>query len=137
MKDCIFCKIIKKEVSASKLYEDKHAFAFLDISPANKGHTLVIPKKHYETIDKIPEKELGKVMNTVQKIAKALDKISDGVNIVQNNKSAAGQLVPHLHFHIIPRYKDDGIRYIYGKGKKYKDKKEEKQYQDNIKKLLN
>jgi len=93
MTNCIFCKIIKKEVPATKVYEDKNTFAFLDVSPVNYGHTLVIPKKHYETIDKMPKNELDKTIETVQKIAKVLDKISQGVNIMQNNKEAAGQLL--------------------------------------------
>ena len=110
MENCIFCKIIKEEIPAEKIYEDDSTLAFLDISPVNKGHALVIPKEHHETITEIPEELLKNTISTVQKIAKAVENISDGINIMQNNKEIAGQVVPHVHFHIIPRLKDDGFK---------------------------
>ncbi len=122
MENCIFCKIINKEIPANIVYEDKHSFAFLDISPINHGHTLVIPKKHYETIQELPENILTNLIKTVQKIAKAIE--ADGINIMQNNKPAAGQAVPHLHFHIIPRFKDDGFQFNW-RNKEYKDNETE------------
>jgi len=108
MKDCIFCKIIKGEIPCTKVYEDSDTFAFLDISPAAKGHTLVIPKKHYETIDQADENTLISLAKTLKKIASALMKDSEGLTVLQNNKEVAGQIVPHIHFHLIPRFKDDG-----------------------------
>lgn len=111
MEDCIFCKIVKGEIPCTKVYEDETTLAFLDISPVNKGHTLVIPKEHHELLTEMPEELLKKTILTVQKVAKAIDNISNGINIQQNNKKVAGQVVPHVHFHIIPRLKDDGFKF--------------------------
>ncbi len=107
---CIFCKIIKGEIPCAKVYEDSETLAFLDISPCNKGHTLVIPKKHYETIDQMPVEELKDLIAKVQKISKAVKETTsaEGYNVNQNNGKAAGQLVNHVHFHIIPRFNNDG-----------------------------
>ncbi len=110
MTNCIFCKIASGEIPSKKVYEDNHAFAFLDTSPGNVGHTLVIPKKHFETIDKMNKKELDKVTEAILKISGGIMKLADGMNIVQNNNKVAGQLVSHVHFHLIPRYKGDGHR---------------------------
>lgn len=108
--DCIFCKIVKGEIPSFKVYEDYNTLAFLDIAPVNSGHTLVIPKKHYETIEGIPEDELVELIKTVKRVGKA---IKDGLgieayNIGLNNGSVAGQIVPHVHFHIMPRHVGDG-----------------------------
>jgi histidine triad (HIT) family protein len=111
MKDenCIFCKIINKEIGSKILYEDNYSLAFLDIFPISKGHTIVIPKNHYKNIEDIPEKELIEVIITVKKIANKLhNKLNlEGYNILQNNFKAAGQVVEHCHFHIIPRTIND------------------------------
>jgi len=109
MSECIFCKIIKGEITSYKILEDKQTLAFLDINPVNKGHTLVIPKQHFETIIDTPDNILSDIIKTAQKIATALLKDCDGINIMQSNQEAAGQAVPHLHFHIIPRYKNDNL----------------------------
>lgn len=134
MTGCIFCKIIKKEIPADIIYEDSKTLAFLDINPVNKGHTLVIPKEHYETIIDIPENLLLNTIKTTKKLAIALSKISDGVSITQNNKKAGGQLVPHLHFHVIPRYKNDEHKYNW-LTTKYKEG-ESKELASKIKSLL-
>ena len=111
MDNCIFCKIINGEIPAAKVYENEEVIAFLDIAPASArgGHILVLPKKHYELITDIPENELAPLMIAIKKVASALLKISEGVNILVNNKRAAGQVVPHVHFHLIPRFQNDGI----------------------------
>ena len=111
MDNCVFCKIVKGDIKAANVYEDKDVVAFLDISPAGKngGHTLVLPKKHYEIITDIPDKELASLAKAVKKVSAALLKLSAGVNVLQNNKKAAGQYVMHAHFHIIPRHENDGI----------------------------
>ena len=108
--DCIYCKISKGEVPAKKVYEDANTVAFLDISPRNPGHTLVIPKKHYGSILDIPESELASVMSTVKKVAVATKNAtnSDGTSIMQSNGRAAGQIVAHIHFHVIPRFMSEG-----------------------------
>ncbi len=121
--DCIFCKIARKEIPAEIVYEDKNFLAFLDMHPANEkgGHTLVIPKKHYELITDMPDNELAALIVVVKKISKALIKISEGINILQNNKRVAGQFVNHTHFHLIPRYEGDCIVLEKWKAYEYKD----------------
>lgn len=108
-KNCIFCQIINKEVASKIIYENEYNIAFLDIFPIGEGHTIVIPKKHYNNIEVIPEKELIEIIKTVKYLSKLLhDKLNfDGYNILQNNFKAAGQVVQHFHFHIIPRIFND------------------------------
>jgi len=104
---CVFCKITRKEAPASTVYEDEKIIAFLSIQPINVGHTLVVPKKHYENIYEIPEEEVAYLYKIVKKIAEAVKKAVDaeGIRIVQNNGEAAGQVIFHLHVHIIPMSK--------------------------------
>lgn len=111
MDDCVFCRIASGEISGSTIYEDDKTVAFLDIRPAGKdgGHTLVIPKRHYKFVSDIPDDDLAACAKTVKKVTKALLSFAEGVNVLQNNGKPAGQFVMHAHFHIIPRWKDDGI----------------------------
>ncbi|MDL1971073.1 MAG: HIT family protein [Candidatus Desulfofervidaceae bacterium] len=111
MPDCIFCKIVQGEIPATKVYEDSQVLAFMDINPLNKGHTLVIPKRHAETIWEISPEDLTSVIQVAQKVALAIEKglNPDGLTVVQLNKKAAGQVVPHLHIHLIPRFENDGL----------------------------
>ncbi len=111
MGNCVFCKILKGKAPSTKLYEDEKSYAFLDVSPAAEGHSLVIPKKHYETMDEMDEESANAVIKTTQKIGKAILKLNEGYNVNQNNKIAAGQIVPHVHYHIIPRNKGDKISF--------------------------
>lgn len=112
MSDCIFCKIVAGEIPAEKVYEDEHTYAFLDINPNNFGHTLVLPKEHFENVFDTPEETLRHMHASAQKIARALRKIdAGGVNIISNNGTAAGQIIFHAHIHVIPRYKDDGFKH--------------------------
>jgi len=105
MNECIFCKIIKKEVPAYIVYEDDYSIAFLDINPVSTGHILVVPKKHYERITDMPENDLKEFMASVQKVAKMVEtKLSKDYNIITNHGPKAGQMINHVHFHIIPRY---------------------------------
>lgn len=122
MDQCIFCKIVKGEMSCEKVYENDSVLAFLDISPINFGHTLVIPKKHYVNIYETPEEVLSEIIVTAKKIAIALKNniMSDGVNIAMNNDHAAGQVVMHSHVHVIPRIKNDGFETWQSK-KNYKE----------------
>lgn len=136
MNDCVFCKIIKGEIPCDKVYEDNQVIAFLDISPVNPGHTLVIPKKHYETIIDVPTKILHKTIDVAQKVAKALVVTPDGgVNVFQNNKPAAGQLVPHIHFHLIPRHSGDGHTFTW-KEQGYESDAQKEEYRKCIEKAL-
>jgi histidine triad (HIT) family protein len=106
VQSCQFCRIIAGKIPASIVYEDDYALAFLDNRPASEGHTLVIPKKHYETIYDIPDGEITPLFTVVKKMALALRKTvnPEGLTIAQRNGAAAGQHVPHLHVHLIPRY---------------------------------
>jgi histidine triad (HIT) family protein len=116
MDSCIFCKIVKGEIPSSKVYEDDDVLAFLDIAPVNIGHTLVIPKGHFENILKTPEETMVHMMKVVKKVSHGLDVLKpDGININMNNKSAAGQVVFHSHIHVIPRYEGDGFGLWHGK----------------------
>ncbi len=111
--ECIFCKIIKGDIPCTKVYEDNHVLAFLDIGPINKGHALVMPKEHYETLLDIPQDLLCEVAKATKKIAKAIKEGTGcgGLCILQNNFKVSGQLVPHYHAHIIPRTEADGLKH--------------------------
>ena len=134
--NCIFCKIAKKEISSNIVYEDKMFMAFLDIAPNNYGHTLVIPKKHFNTFLDIHGKELDLLMAVCQKVAKAQIKAlnAPGFNLMLNNARVAGQLVDHVHFHIIPRFVGDGL--THWPHKVYKSPEEAKQVAVKIKRFL-
>ncbi len=107
--DCIFCKIIVKEIPSKILYQNNDTIAFLDIFPISQGHTIVIPKKHYTNLETIPINELYEVMGTVKIVSNLIYKNLniDGYNILQNNYKAAGQVINHFHIHIIPRSRGD------------------------------
>ncbi|NQJ72419.1 HIT family protein [Streptococcus suis] len=112
MTDCIFCKIVAGEIPASKVYEDDHVLAFLDITQVTKGHTLVIPKKHFRNVLDMDAEAAGQVFAAVPSIARQLkEKLgASGLNIVNNNEEAAGQTVFHTHIHLLPRFdQNDGL----------------------------
>jgi histidine triad (HIT) family protein len=110
MADCIFCKIASGEIPAHKVYEDESCFAFLDIKPHAKGHTVVIPKKHGTVLSDFNDKDIQYLILGVKKSMDKIKKVlsSDGFNVGWNQGSVAGQIVPHLHIHIMPRYINDG-----------------------------
>jgi len=103
---CEFCRLVKKEDDTSIIFEDDRTMAFMDIRPVNDGHTLVIPKAHYENIYDIPEDEIAYVYRIVKKVASAIKQSikPDGISITQHNGRAAMQRIFHLHVHVIPRY---------------------------------
>lgn len=109
--DCIFCKIANGEIPSATLYEDEDFRVMLDIGPASFGHTLILPKKHYANIYELPEELAAKVFVLAKKTANALKTALDleGLNVVQNNGSLAGQTVFHFHMHLIPRYQGDEV----------------------------
>ena len=110
--DCIFCKIIAVEIPSKTVYEDDSYKAILDISPASKGHVIILPKNHADNIFEISDEDASGIMIVAKKIAAKLKKVfdCDGVNILQNNGEVAGQTVFHLHVHVIPRYENDNIK---------------------------
>lgn len=107
--DCIFCEIASKDAEAEIIFENESLVAFLDINPVNYGHTLVMPKKHYDNFLTIPSESLCELTRFTQYIAGAVKRAlkADGFNIISNNGNSAGQSVFHFHFHIIPRYEND------------------------------
>lgn len=136
MVDCIFCKIIREEIPCHKVYESDEILAFLDINPVNNGHTLVIPKKHYENFHDVPDEVLCKMMRTAKKIAPAIFESANAqaYNIMLSNGKIAGQEIPHAHFHIIPRFKGDKFE-VHFNSKKYAENEAEK-ITEKIKKNL-
>lgn len=111
--DCIFCKIVAGDIPCFKIYETEQMLGFLDIGPVNKGHALIIPKMHYENIWEIPSDLGSEIVSAAQVAGKAIVEATgaDGLNLMMNNNEAAGQLVFHAHLHLIPRFKDDGIKH--------------------------
>lgn len=111
MADCVFCSIVADDSPAHRVYEDESTLAFLDIEPAARGHTLVIPKAHCEGITDLQEELAGELFQTVQRVATVLESAydPDGISIVQANGRAAGQEILHAHVHVIARYEDDDV----------------------------
>ena len=118
MNNCIFCKIINKEIPSNIVYEDDNFLAFLDIAKATNGHTILIPKKHSKNVLECDDETLGNMMIIAKKIASNLiNKLgADGCNILTNCNEVAGQTCFHFHIHIIPRYNDlDGFEPLFKK----------------------
>ena len=111
MSECIFCKIVAGSIPSHKVFEDEYCYAFLDIFPANRGHTLVIPKKHVKDIHDADAQTYSKVASAAKEVADLLaNKLeSEGTTIFQMSREAGWQTVFHLHMHVIPRWKDDGL----------------------------
>jgi histidine triad (HIT) family protein len=111
MSDCLFCKIVEGAVPSRKVFENDNCYAFLDIFPAAKGHTLVIPKQHFADIHQADAKSYASVAAAAKEVADLLHaKLgSDGTTIFQMNREAGWQTVFHLHMHVIPRWDNDGL----------------------------
>jgi histidine triad (HIT) family protein len=135
--DCIFCKIIAGELPSTKIYEDETVLSLMDINPVEEGHALVIPKEHLDPITNVPDNILKELIVVAKKIAAAQFKAlnASGVNIAQANGTGAGQEVPHIHFHIIPRYSTKSCNANW-KTKKYKDVEQMNHIAELIKKAL-
>ncbi len=136
MEDCIFCKIVEGKIPSTKVYEDGDVISFLDIMPANKGHCLLVPKKHSQTLIEMEEDEIVRTIKAAKKIARALS-LSFGngsFNLVMNNGKEAGQIVNHAHIHIIPRFQKDRLR-IKWSHLKYEDN-EINDYAEKIRKFI-
>lgn len=112
--NCLFCKIISGEIPSYRIYEDDAVYAFLDIYPASEGHTLVAPKKHFSNFTDMNAEDVALLFETARKVTAAVEKAfsAEGSNIGINNGEVAGQEVPHVHVHVIPRKKGDGGRGI-------------------------
>ena len=120
MKDpnCIFCKIANGEIPSRTLYEDEKFRVIMDLGPATRGHSLILPKEHYANLYEIPEDLAADAAKLAKKLAiRMTEKLgADGFNIIQNNNEAAGQTVPHYHVHLIPRYQNDGQHILWDPG---------------------
>lgn len=127
MSDCIFCKLANGEIPTATLYENEDFRVILDAGPATKGHCLILPKAHYADIYDIPDEVLEKAAVLARKMSIRLTKAlaCDGLNVVQNNKPAAGQTVFHFHMHLIPRYVDDKQHILWKPGELSEEAKEE------------
>jgi histidine triad (HIT) family protein len=111
--DCVFCRILKGEIPAQKIFEDGKVFAILDINPVSWGHTLVIPKDHFETWTDLPVDVVSALALASQAVARGLLKATGapGFNLLMNNHRCSGQAIPHAHYHVIPRKPDDAVKY--------------------------
>ena len=113
--DCIFCKIANGAIPTRSIYEDEDFKVILDMNPATKGHALILPKEHAESLFDLPDETAAKVLPLAKKLSEKLKKAlkCDGLNIVQNNGEVAGQTVKHFHLHLIPRYVNDGQKILW------------------------
>jgi histidine triad (HIT) family protein len=121
MMSCLFCKIVAREIPAQVVFEDEHTLAFLDIGPLFPGHTLVVPKTHYDTFTDLPADRVGTLLANVQMLTSAVESAmeAEGSFIGINNR--VSQSVPHLHVHVVPRKKKDGLRGFFWPRKPYTD----------------
>lgn len=108
--DCIFCRIVDGEIPSRTVFEDEHVIAFLDANPLAEGHTLVVPREHHETLEEIPEDLAAHLFGVLHRLTPVVQEAvdADGSNVAFNNGPAAGQEVPHVHGHVIPRFDGDG-----------------------------
>jgi histidine triad (HIT) family protein len=111
MSNCVFCRIVAKEIPATVVHEDEHTLAFMDIGQVNPGHVLVAVKKHAENIFALDEAQAAAVFGAAAKVARAIRGAFEpqGLSVYQANGAAAGQTVLHLHIHLVPRYEGDGM----------------------------
>jgi len=117
--DCIFCKIASGQLPCEKILEDEYSLAFMDIGPVVLGHTLLVPRQHGETIEDLPEDTAAGMLKNLPRLVRAvrLGTGCEGVNVLQNNGRIAGQVVPHVHFHIIPRDKGSEFQFNWPAGR--------------------
>jgi histidine triad (HIT) family protein len=121
---CLFCKIINRELAARVVFEDEHAIAFLDHRPVFPGHSLIVPKKHCETLTDLPVEQIGPYFKDVQLLARAVEAAMEahGTFVAMNNR--VSQSVPHLHVHVVPRRRKDGLRGFFWPRYPYKSDEE-------------
>ena len=116
--DCIFCRIAAGDISAEKVLEDEACVAFMDVGPLAEGHVLLIPKGHYETLDQVPPEAAGAMLRHLPALVRAVRSATgcEGANVLQNNGRVAHQVVPHVHFHVIPRNAGDAFHFNWPAG---------------------
>ena len=125
--DCIFCKIANGEIPSACIYENKEFRVILDVGPATRGHVLILTKEHYDNIFEIDAETAGRLFSLASDVARAMKKTlnCDGMNILQNNGTIAGQTVFHFHLHLIPRYEGDQVKVTWPQGEISDDEKTE------------
>lgn len=119
MSECVFCRIAQGQLPAQRVFENDHCLAFLDIAPLAEGHLLVIPRRHYHCLHDVPPDEAAEIARALPRLGRALLAVTGaaGYNLLQNNGRVAGQVVEHVHFHLIPRQEGDGLGYRWPAGK--------------------
>ncbi|HJP92429.1 MAG TPA: HIT family protein [Pyrinomonadaceae bacterium] len=130
--DCLFCRIVSGEVAAAVVYEDDNSVAFLDHRPLFHGHTLLVPREHVETLSDLPTQQIEPYFKAAQLLARAIESAmeAEGTFVAMNNRIS--QSVPHLHVHIVPRRKKDGLKGFFWPRTKYKDEEEIRSVQRKI-----
>ena len=134
--DCIFCKIIKKEIPCKILVETEKTLAFMDAFPLTKGHSLVIPKTHYEKIQDISEEDNVDLFETVRKVISKVDQITNATLVAIHNGKESGQEIPHVHVHLIPRSSQDSAGPVHSMFSNTQ-KPTEKETEDTFEKIKN
>ncbi len=132
--DCIFCKIVKGEIPAKIIQETTKSLAFMDAFPLAKGHSLVIPKHHYEKLQEIPPEENAELFETVRNVLSKVDKLTNATLVALHNGKDSGQEVPHVHIHLIPRSKQDSAGPVHSMFKD-RPKLSDKEFVDLLEKL--
>jgi histidine triad (HIT) family protein len=125
--DCIFCKIANGEIPSATIFENEEFRVVLDVGPATKGHALILTKNHYDNIFEIDEQTAGRLFSLASIVAKAMKKTlnCDGMNVLQNNGTIAGQTVFHFHLHLIPRYEGDQVQITWPQGEITEEEKDQ------------
>ena len=132
--DCIFCKIVNGEIPAKIIDETEKSLAFMDAFPLTKGHSLVIPKSHYEKMQEIPPEENAELFETVRKVLSKVDKLTNATLVALHNGKESGQEIPHVHIHLIPRSKNDSAGPVHSMFKN-RPKLSNTEFNDLLKKL--
>lgn len=132
MTDCLFCRIVSGEVPATIVYEDDNSLAFLDHRPLFPGHALLVPREHVETLSDLPAKNVGSFFEAAQLLSRAVETAmeAEGTFVAMNNR--VSQSVPHLHVHIVPRRKKDGLKGFFWPRTKYKSDEEMEEVKKKI-----
>lgn len=130
--NCLFCRIVSGELATAVVYEDDNSVAFLDHRPLFHGHTLLVPREHVETLSDLPAQQIEPYFKAAQLLARAIESAmeAEGTFVAMNNR--VSQSVPHLHVHVVPRRKKDGLKGFFWPRTKYKDEEEVKSVQRKI-----
>ena len=133
---CLFCRIVSGELASVVVFEDKNTLAFLDHRPLFPGHTLLVPREHYETLTDLPVKQVGPLFENAQLLARAVESAmeAEGTFVAMNNR--VSQSVPHLHIHVVPRRRKDGLKGFFWPRTKYKTQEEMEMVQEKIAQAL-